>query len=313
MLHALLFTIAVIVSGFTLGQILQFKYPQHQRTLSLLFTRIALVFAIPLSLFSAMWQLPDLDPSLLKLPIVGLLTIASGGVLAWIVAGKLKLNSEQKGALIPVGTFMNIGAVGSLCVYLFLGESGLALVPIYKLFEELIYFGVIFPMVRAMGSFDKGKRKPFWQDPILITSLSAVALGFLLNQLQIPRPDFMATVTSIAVPLGSFSLICSVGLVFKIARLSRWRNLGLGLAVSRMILCPLVAMASVWVFGLWNSLDGLVLQVAFLLACMPTGFMSVLPPVLFGLDQELANTGWFYSTLVFLFSLPLIMLVVSAL
>lgn len=308
MLLALFTTIAIILAGFLSGALLRHLLPDRVKQLNFWCTRLALQGAIPLSLLAAIWQLQHLSWKLLLLTIIGSVVLLSGGGLAALLARLLKLNRNQTGAYIPAGMFMNIGAVGVFCVYLFLGEDGLALVPLYKLFEEVIYYSIAFPLAQRFGKSSQQATRPFWLDPFLLTTLSAVTLGFILNFSGLTRPLWIGHIMQFIVPMGTYLLMISVGLVFRFTDISGLMRPALTLTISRSFLGPILVLLLATLFHLWDDSGILLVKVAFLLSVMPTAFLSLLPPVIYGVDQKIANSYWLISSIWFLLTFPIALL-----
>jgi predicted permease len=44
---------------------------------------------------------------------------------------------------------------------------------------------------------------------------------------------------------------------------------------------------------------------------MPTAFMALVPPVLYGFDLDLANSAWLVTTLALLIVFPILFLIVT--
>lgn len=307
MLFSLLTTLAIIIIGFALGKGLSYYFPQYINQLSLYATKVALQVTIPLSLLSAIWQLKHLQPQLFLITVVGSVVIFIGGPLAACVTAPMKLTRQQRGALIPGGFFMNIGAIGTLCVFLFLGDDGLALVPLYKLFEEVIYYTIAFPIARRFGESHMAKPRALWKDPFLLSTLGAVSCGFILNITNIPRPIWMADLNTYLVPAGTLLLMISAGLVFRITDAKGLFKKTFTLVLARTLLSPLLALGLSYGLGLQAIAGGLPVKVSFILAWMPTAFLCLLPPVLYGVDQKIANTYWLVSSLWFFLMLPVAM------
>lgn len=311
MLSALITTITIIIVGFLSGALLRRRVPAYLGQINFWCTRLAVQGAIPFSLLLAIWQLEEIKGQLFLLTIIGTAVILSGGLIAWLLGRYLNLTQLQMGAYIPTGFFMNLGAVGVFCVFAVLGEDGLALVPFYKLFEEVIYFTIAFPLAARLGTRAKASPRPFWRDPFLLTTLSAVSIGFILNLMGIPRPEILAHVSGIVVPLGTYLLMISVGLVFEFRGMKGLWRPALGMAIIRTLVGPTLVLTLSTLLGLWQINQGLPVKVALLLSIMPTAFLSLLPPVLYGVDQKIANTSWFASSLVFLAAFPFALLLLQ--
>ena len=118
---------------------------------------------------------------MLALPFIGLFTYLLGGALAVGASRLLDLEGRKTGALFGCGFFTNIGAIGTLVCYIFLGEAGFALVAIFKLFQEVAYYGIGFPVAKYFGSSRhdvpaRGLLKHLVRDPYLLVAVSAVSL-----------------------------------------------------------------------------------------------------------------------------------------
>jgi predicted permease len=69
-----------------------------------------------------------------------------------------KLSPQKTGTLYGCGAFTNIGSTGALVCFVFLCEKGFALVLIYKLFEELSYYAIGFPIAKYYSSSSREER-----------------------------------------------------------------------------------------------------------------------------------------------------------
>ena len=110
--------------------------------------KIGLLFFMPISFLSAVWSVSFHDIRVILLPVVGFCALMLGGLLGLGLARLLKIPTRQKGVLYCCGSFTNIGSIGGLVCYLFLGEVGFALVTIYKMSEEITYYTIGFPIAR---------------------------------------------------------------------------------------------------------------------------------------------------------------------
>ncbi|PWI32260.1 hypothetical protein DI392_16435 [Vibrio albus] len=314
--QAFLFTFGIIITGFILGLFFQRYFNQFASKLSLAATKIALMSLIPFSVFISLWQLEQMRMELFYLPVIGASVILSGALVGKIVSAKLSLTDKQAAAIVPVASMYNLGALGNLIVFSILGEDGVAVLALFKLFEELIYFGGIFPYAKSKSQdaeMRATQNKRVWKDPIFLIALTAVSSGLLLNLAGIERPQFLYSFTYWMIPLGTFLLVFSVGLTFNLKGGKIWRNLAIATALGRNIAAVTVVIVLLTVFGLWQVDDRLVSSVCLILAVMPTAFMSTLPSVLYDLDNDVANTGWIASYGVSAAVIPLMLLYVTVL
>ncbi|MEH6452388.1 MAG: AEC family transporter [Psychromonas sp.] len=300
----IIFISMVIILGFLTGQILGRQLPEHSPKIRTFTVFIAMRITIPLSVLLAVWQLDIQSWLLAWLPFFGLIFLISGFLIGWLVSKLFKLSDIQHAVVAPAGSFTNIGAVGALVVFVYLGETGLAMLPLFKLFEEVVYFGFLFPYAERFSTLKKRKKRAWWQDPVLQTMFVILLLGVSLNLTEVVRPDWFKSLTSLLVPLGTFCLMISVGLVFRFKSILQHWRIALTLSLGKQILLPSIVFLLVVATGQAQLYDGLMLQVAVLLAAMPIAFIVILPAAMFKLDQDLANACWVVSSLIFLAMLP---------
>ncbi|MBT8328402.1 MAG: hypothetical protein KJN87_01760, partial [Desulfofustis sp.] len=142
-----IYSFGIIIFGLALGYLVQIlvnrkliKLPLPIDDLRKLLQKVALLFLNPVAIVGAIWVVSIKNVNLIALPFVGLFALLTGGALALGVARMLSLAPQKTGAMFGCGSFTNIGAIGALVCFVFLGEAGFALVAIYKLFEELFYY-----------------------------------------------------------------------------------------------------------------------------------------------------------------------------
>jgi len=300
----IIFISLVIILGFLTGQILYRKAPNHLDPIRTFTVFLAMRFTIPLSVMLAIWQLKAQSWVFAWLPAIGVAFLTSGFCIGWIVSKIYKLKGVQHAVVAPAGSFTNMGAIGALVVFLYLGETGFALVPLFKLLEEFIYFGFLFPYAGRFSTLDNIKKRAIWKDPTLIAMFIALSSGAILNLADVVRPDWFKSITSVLIPTGTFSMMISIGLVFRFkAILQHWR-VALTLALSKQLLLPCVVFGLVMLTGQAHAYNGLILEVAVVLSAMPIAFLVILPAAIYKLDQDLANSCWVISSLLFLAMLP---------
>ena len=147
-------------------------------------------------------------------------------------------------------------------------------------------------------------------DPFIIVAVTSIALGFTLNLLGVPRPEFFSTVNSIVIPLASVLLLVSIGLALRFGRIRAYIKPALLVAATKYAIVPGVVIAAAAALGLGRISGGLPLQVVVILSSMPVGFIALIPPSLYRLDLDLANTAWVVTTALLAVVVPLQMIVV---
>ncbi len=310
-MNPFVFTFSIIAVGFISGLLLQRYLKQRSSSASVVVTRMSLMVLIPFSVFVSLWQLDNIHTELLFLPVIGASVIIAGTGIGILIAKKFALSPEQTGALVPITGLYNIGALGNLVLFITYGENGVAMMALFKLCEELLYFALVFPYAKSKSqdpSMKATQNKQVWKDPIFIIALTAVSCGLLLNVTGVDRPEFLYSVSKWTIPVGTFLLILSVGLTFNLKGGKKWQKLSITTAVVRSAVAVIVVSALLTLFNLWHIEGQLVAKVCLVLAVMPTAFMGTLPAVLYGLDKEVANTCWITSYIVSMILTPLMLL-----
>jgi hypothetical protein len=318
-----IYSFGIILTGLALGYVIQMlvgrgmiRLPIPIDRLRKLLQRIALLFVNPVAIVGAIWIVNIESVRLAALPFNGLFAILAGGVLALGAARLLHLEPKKTGAMYGCGSFTNIGSIGALVCFVFLGEKGFALVPIYKLFEELSYYSIGFPIAKYYGSSENTEKmservKGLARDPFILVALSSIVLGGLLNFTEIRRPEFLRSVVSVFVPLGTVMLLTSIGLALKFRRVRNYLKECISVSLIKFILVPGLAVSLAYLIGFGSIDDGLPLKVVIILSSMPVAFTALIPPSIYDLDLDLANSCWFFTTALLMAVLPLQLLVLG--
>lgn len=317
-MERLLFSLTIIICGLTLGCALQLldarqiiRLPVAVPDLRKLLQKTGLLFFLPVSFMSAVWVVSFSDIRVALLPLLGVIALTTGGLLGLALARLTGTEPRRTGVLFCCSSFTNIGAIGALVCYMFLGEPGFALVALYKMFEEILYYTIGFPVARYYsglsgepGRSTLGKIASTLRDPFVATILIAFFTGLLLNLLGIRRPAVFETINAVFIPAGTFVLIVSIGLGMRFSRLGD--HLGYAGAVSllKAAAIPAVVTGIAWLIGLGSIDQGMPLKVVLILSSMPVAFNSLVAASLYDLDLDLANSCWLVSTLSLIVVLP---------
>ena len=320
----LLTSFAVILAGLLLGYAIQvlaargvIRLPLPVEALRKGLQRAALLFVNPVAIVGATWIVSIRDAALAALPLVGLFAIVAGGVLALGAARLLRLPPKKTGALFCCGSFTNIGSIGALVCYLYLGEPGFALVPIYKIFEELSYYSIGFPIAKhysgsaaAEGRWDRVKGLA--RDPLILVSVTALALGGSLNASVLERPVIYRAVHAVPTPLAAVLLVVAVGLALRFRRVGDYLRESAAVAAIKFALVPALTCALAVSLGFGRIDGGLPLKVVLILSSMPVAFNALIPPSIYDLDLDLANSCWFVTTALLALVLPTLLFAIQA-
>ena len=310
----ILFSLGLIATGLSVGYLYRNLTPQGTKlsekeinTLRRRLQETALLYVNPVAFGGAIWALKLSDIRIIALPFLGAFAIILSGVLAYLAAQGLRLGRKQNGVFVVCGGFTNIGSIGSLVCYILLGEPAVALMPFYKLFETFLYYGIGFPYAKSMSDKvyeDSTRLMSVLTDKFVVVAMSSMAAGLGLNLMGFQRPAFYSQLNSILIPLGTLLLLSSIGMAMRFGKMRRYLGEAAVISLIKFIIVP----SAVYLLGSWLGLGavdgGLPLKTALVLASMPVAFTAMVPPTIYDLDIDLANTAWFVTTLLLLLVVP---------
>lgn len=317
-MQKLLFSLALIIAGLVVGylwqQFAKKRSSNHEASipaLRKLLQKIGLLFFMPVSFVAAVWVVSFDDIRVALLPVIGVGALITGGLFGLGAATLLKRDGPQKAVLFCCGSFTNIGSIGALVAFVFLGEIGFGLVAMYKMFEEIFYYTIGFPIARYYsgitdGNSFKQRMIEVSRDIFVRAAICAFICGLALNLSGIPRPSFFETLNGFFVPCGTFVLLVSIGLGMRFSSLGNYLVEGVLLSLIKFIAIPLVAVTAAYAFGFGDINNGLPLKVVLIASSMPVAFTALVAASIYDLDLDLANSCWLITTGSLLFTLPLL-------
>ena len=318
-------SLALIISGLTLGYVIQnldrreiLSLPVPIVSLRKALQKMGLLFFMPISFLGAVWIVSFENVRVVLLPVVGLCSLLFGGLLGIGLAALLQRKNKDKAVLYCCGAFTNIGSVGSLVCFFFFGEAGFALAALYKMFEDISYYTIGFPLVRFLSGSEEQKQSTLKRlfgvitDPFVAAAFTAFFLGLFLNLSGIPRPPFFETITGLFVPLGTFILLVSIGLGMKFSSVSDYIPESAVISLVKFAAVPLFGCTLAYLFNLHLLSDGLVFKVVLVLTSMPVAFNALVAASIFDLDLDMANSCWLVTTLGLVIVLPWLYFLLSS-
>lgn len=278
--------------------------------------RLTLIGFIPFTVTTSVWIAPIQNLQIIALPFIGLSALAAGSLIAVSFTKPLNLNRKQKAVFFVSGGFSNLGSLGGLIAFILLGEAGFALVAFYIFLERIWYFGVGFPYAKS-HSLEKGEKESLkvifsrmFIDPFVLTTLISMAAGILLNFSGLARPFFFESVNGVLVPLGSVFILISIGMGMRLSAVKNYIKHGLIIIVIKALIIPFLIVSVSYILGMGNIAGGLPLKVILILSAMPIGFTALVPPSIYDLDLDMANSCWLISNGALLFIVPLLSILV---
>lgn len=315
----IIFSLGVIFLGLSLGYVIQILV--HNQSISIAFDiqalrkklqTIALLFLNPIVFLGAVWIINFDELKIIVLPFIGIIALLLGGILAFVFARLLKLSRKQTGSYVVSGGFTNIGSIGGLICFTFLGEVGFALVSFYKFFETFGYYAIGFPIAKSYSddvtqseSFGERAKKIF-ADPFVVLSMASMLLGIVLNISGVERPEIFSGIITVFVPVASFLLLSSIGMAMNLSRAGKYIKEGSLIALVKFAIVPVVVTTISYFLGLGNINHGLPLKVVLILSSMPVGFTAMVPPTIYDLDVDLANASWIVTNISLILVVPIL-------
>ena len=88
----------------------------------------------------------------------------------------------------------------------------------------------------------------------------------------------------------------AVGLSVRLGQVRHHLREAISVAAIKFVGIPLVLVTAAWALGYGAVEEGLPLKMIAIMASMPVAFNALIAPTLFGLDEDLSNTCWLFTT-----------------
>jgi len=277
------------------------------------------VFAPPIVLISMLAR-PLSGSEVWSMSLLGAVALLTGAVAGRVIIAMRNPPDREAGAFLGCAAMTNILSFGGLICYVFWREAGLQLTYLFKLFEQVLYFGVFYTWC-SLYSPDlppdrRGVLQSFRRNPITLVPLGTVLAGILLNAWVFRDGDFQLPaitleINRIVVPLQTALMAFAVGLTMAPARVARYKKeIGYVSAIKFGVMPAVTAMLALVLYRA-GYLTESGLRVAVVLSAMPVAFNSLIPPSLYHLDEDLANSCWIATTCCLLLLVPLLYFLVG--
>lgn len=277
----------------------------------------ALFICMPVSAMLSLWGLPSPSPIYGLFPLLGIIAWFIGGATGLFMARFLRLDREQTGSLFCCASLTNIAGIGGLVCVLYVGEQAIALVALYRMCEEFYYFGIVYPVARSFGEVGKplslgAGLRHLAHDKVIGLILLTLTLGLSLNLLGVPRPAVCGALASGIMIFATMLFLTAIGMSLRVSHVGLYTRQWLAVACCKFVFVPLVVISIAWLCGMGNVDNGMPLKVVCILAAMPVAMNALVPPTLFGLNVDLANTCWIGTTAALVVVLPLLLVLVRS-
>lgn len=319
-----IFTLIIIISGLGFGYLFKtltikklIRFPGDLQKVGKFLQVFTLFVLNPIVFVGAIWTINLKNIRFYALPFIGLFALVLGGYLAYVFAKWLSMSNQQTGSFIVSGGMTNIAIIGGLVCFTFLGEAGFALVSFYNLFETFSYYAIGFPIAKmySSGKFTstskKDNLKRILLDPFVLIAIICVVFGLCLNISGIKRPGFYSNLNAILIPTATVCFCISIGLGLRVGHIGQNFKKGMLIALIKFLIVPFSVTTVALLLGFGKIDNGLPLKVVIILSSMPVAFTAVIPPSLYNLDIDLANTNWIITNTALLLVIPLLQVILS--
>ena len=267
----------------------------------------------PIVMINSFWIIDFSNVTILLLPFICLIVLASTGCLGLFIAKKLKYTREEQASMFSSSSFSNLGTIGGLVTFVFLGQEAFAMAAMYILLESVYNYIIAYPVVKTIGDGEKmssvERLKSIIKDPTIMIYQSTIVFGLILNFSPISRPAFMTSYNDIMIPVISFLLIFSIGYTMDFGKMkSRVSSAYIVLAIKYLV-APTIAM----IFAFTCFSDPMIRKVLLLMSLAPCGFNSIFVPTIYKADHNIASASWVLTTAALVVIIPLEYLVVTLL
>lgn len=271
--------------------------------------RVIFNITLPLLLVTNFSKL-DLTPEILRNSII-VIIISFSVILLMLLAGLISssffsMKHEQRSVFISHHGFGNILYIGFPVVSALFGEMGLFYASIYAFVSIMLLWTVGIYVITRKGGM------PFTQSIKKMVNPNSVAilLGFLLFVLRIKIPGFLLKPF---ISLGGTTIYLSMLYIGALLGLMKIKGIfGNPLVyittINKNILIPVLLIFIFSFLGknILSDIDPLIISVIIVEAAMPCMANVVIVAKIFKVDDHLATSNVFMSTLLSLISLPLI-------
>lgn len=270
---------------------------EGNKTLSKLLVNVTSPLLILSSVFKGEHALTNAEVFFLTVQI--LCCYACTIPLSFLIPKLLRVPRKDANLYRFMFVFSNIGFIGYPVVSSLFGAGAIFYVSLFVLFFQVFCYSYGVSLVSGAPKFRF--RWSVFKQPCLIAALFSYV--FYISGLKVPTIVYDATayVGNLTSPLAMLVIGCSLAQMELRKVVSNWRIYIL--CVLKMIVLPLI-MYSVLHLVITNEL---MLGVTMVVLCMPVATNTTLVCYEYGSDASLASTGIFISTVLSLFTIPLIM------
>ncbi len=268
---------------------------------------------------TAMLKQPLSGTSVMVLPWLGAGFLLTGALLGRLYIALRRLPPRQAGAFLGCAAMTNILSFGGLICFAMWGNDGLQQVYVLKLLEHLLYFGLFYPWCSTFSpDLAPGRVSliaSFRKHPVTLVPIAAVIAGVSWNFIYyhgpsapLGPPAWTMSINRYLVPCQVGLLTFAVGLTLAPSLIGRYLPECLAAAGIKFLILP--TLTGTIAYGCMSAgwISPLAVRVAVVISSMPVAFNALIPPSLYDLDEDLANSCWIFTSALLVIVVPLLYL-----
>ncbi len=234
------------------------------------------------------------------IPVMGAVLVLIPLWLSPVWAKRILPEKKSQGSFILSAAFSNIGTTGgSFICYLLFGLQGLSLGYLFMVPYPFLVFTMGFSIGRKYSSDTCVRLKDYLLNIVTnlfsLVPLLSITAGIILNISGIGPPEILIPLSDIWIKAGLGLMCFAIGTTLELGKITSFIKPIISLSIVKFIIIPCIATTAVFLF--YGSLSPLAAKIIIIQSFMPAAIYSVITANLFGLDRDLANSLWIYSTL----------------
>ena len=279
------------------------------------------VLAPPIAV-SAILTRPLGGSTVMVMPMIGVAYLIAAALLGrWYIAAT-RMEGRRGGAFLSCSSMTNMLSFGGLICYAFWQDDGLQQVYLMKLLEHLLYYGWFYPWCSTFSP-DLGPRRggllgALRLHPVTLMPLGAVVVGVVWNWIYYAGPmppegpyAWMLSMNKVLVPCQVGLLTFAVGLTMAPSRIRAYWRECLAVSAIKFVALPVLTAGVAYACMRLGWISPLGFKVAVVISSMPVAFNSLIPPSLFHLDEDLANSCWLFTSAMLVVTVPVLYLLLT--
>lgn len=275
--------------------------------------RLNITVIFPLLSALSLWAI-RFDARFVWLPFLGVLQQLIPGFAGYFFGRKRLLSLEGEGSFVISSLLSNRAMMGTLSVFILLGDQPYAMSQLVVFFEPVVTFAGAFPWAgnyqeRLLNLEGKRFRLRNLLNRNMLPLLGMMA-GILMHFSGYSRPDTLTLLFPYLIHLNAWSVLLPVGYSIHLSGIKQHLKPIGALAAIKFVVTPLATLLLLVPF--WRQTE--MVKVLMTLSFVPTAVFAVIAAKIYQLDVELSVAAFVVTTLVYLVLVfPLLATVLQAL